>query len=199
MRCIFLNPVIPGSSQYRARDAIIPPSVPSAYETSMREHQFPMMQDDYYRSHDHLAYIGGNRQAAAAAHSMYIPPAMFNMPIPPPQHYGNQPPPPQGAGKSSFSQALLNSQASQDSSSQQPLTQSPLTQNTLTITQPTQPLSQSELSQDLLDDFKSQDMSLSQDLPYTMTTMTTMESGMESGMEATSKRPLLDYGHPLYY
>ena len=34
----------------------------------------------------------------------------------------------------------------------------------------------------MLEDFKSQDASLSQDLPYPM-----------------DKRPMLDYGHPLYY
>ena len=36
--------------------------------------------------------------------------------------------------------------------------------------------------QELLDDFKSQDAVLSQDMPY-----------------SAEKRPLLDYGHPLYY
>ena len=61
-----------------------------------------------------------------------------------------QAPPPQGAGKTSFSQAMLNSQASQDAN-QQPLTQHTLTQHTLTMTQPTQPLSQSELSQVTMD------------------------------------------------
>ena len=49
-----------------------------------------MMQEDYYRSHDHLGYIGGSRHSVAAAQGMYIPPAMFNMPLPPPHHYDNQ-------------------------------------------------------------------------------------------------------------
>lgn len=49
-----------------------------------------MHHNDYFRSHDHLGYIGGNRRAAAAAHAMYIPPAMFSMPIPPSHHYDNQ-------------------------------------------------------------------------------------------------------------
>ena len=39
--------------------------------------------------------------------------------------------------------------------------------------------------QDLLDDFKSQDATLSQDLAY--------------NTEVAVQRPLLDYNHPLYY
>ena len=66
----------------------------------------------------------------------------------------SQPPPPTqsksaaggGGGGGGISHALINSQASQDPSGSQPLTQ-PLTQPTLSMTQPTQPLSQSELSQ----------------------------------------------------
>ena len=41
--------------------------------------------DDYYCHHDHLGHIRGSREAALAAHSMYVPPAMFNLPLPP-QH-----------------------------------------------------------------------------------------------------------------
>ncbi|CAI8044417.1 Regulator of nonsense transcripts 1 [Geodia barretti] len=174
-----------GPAHFRPRD----PPPHTVYDHSMRDRHFPMMQDDYYRSHDHLGYIGGSRHAAAAAHSMFVPPAMFNMPLPPQQHYDNQPPPPAqsksaaggGGGGGGISHALINSQASQDPSGSQPLTQ-PLTQPTLSMTQPTQPLSQSELSQEMMDDFKSQDGALSQDLPYSI-----------------DKRPMLDYGHPLYY
>ena len=43
--------------------------------------------DDYFRSHDHLGYIGGDRNATVAAASMYVPQSMFGLPMPPPQHY----------------------------------------------------------------------------------------------------------------
>ena len=47
----------------------------------------PGFFDDYHLSHDHLGFIGGDRNATVAAHSMYVPPSMFNLPMPPPQHY----------------------------------------------------------------------------------------------------------------
>ena len=43
--------------------------------------------DDYHLSHDPLGLIGGDRNATVAAHSMYVPPSLFNFPMPPPQHY----------------------------------------------------------------------------------------------------------------
>jgi len=42
---------------------------------------------DYYRTHDPLNFIGGDQSATVAAHSMYVPPSMFNLPQPPSQHY----------------------------------------------------------------------------------------------------------------
>ena len=41
----------------------------------------PSFFDDYHLSHDQLGFIGGDRNATVAAHSM------FNLPMPPPQHY----------------------------------------------------------------------------------------------------------------
>ncbi len=42
---------------------------------------------DYYRTHDPLNFIGSDHSATVAAHSMYVPPSIFNLPQPPPQHY----------------------------------------------------------------------------------------------------------------
>ena len=47
----------------------------------------PGFFDDYHLSHDPLGFIGADRNATVAAHSMYVPPSMFNVPMPPPQHY----------------------------------------------------------------------------------------------------------------
>ena len=48
---------------------------------------FPVgFHDDYYRSHDHMGYIGADRNATIAAASMHVPQGMFLPPIPPPQH-----------------------------------------------------------------------------------------------------------------
>ena len=60
----------------------LPPSSPSL--PPIRPGPF---YDDYYRTHDHLGYIGADRNATVAAHSMYVPPSMFNLPMPPPHHY----------------------------------------------------------------------------------------------------------------
>ena len=43
--------------------------------------------NDYYHTHDPLGYIGTDRNTTVAAHSMYVPPSMFNVPQPPAQHY----------------------------------------------------------------------------------------------------------------
>ena len=58
------------------------------HTTCSRTHTDGFYSDpDYFRSHDHLGYIGADRNATIAATSMYIPPSMFNLPMPPPQHY----------------------------------------------------------------------------------------------------------------
>ena len=43
--------------------------------------------DDYYRSYDHMGYIGADRNATIAAASMHLPQSIFMPPMPPPQHY----------------------------------------------------------------------------------------------------------------
>lgn len=47
----------------------------------------PSFFEDYHLSHDPLGFIGADRNATVAAHSMCVPPSMFNIPMPPPQHY----------------------------------------------------------------------------------------------------------------
>ena len=47
----------------------------------------PSFFEDYHLSHDPLGFIGADRNATVAAHSMCVPPSMFNIPLPPPQHY----------------------------------------------------------------------------------------------------------------
>ena len=42
--------------------------------------------DEYYRSHDHMGYIGPDRNATIAAASMHLPQSLFMPPLPPPQH-----------------------------------------------------------------------------------------------------------------
>lgn len=142
--------------------------------------------DDYYRSHDHMGYIGADRNSAIAAASIHLPHSIFIPPVPPPQHFNQMIGTP---GKvDSFANNLLNSQASQDSSQQG---SQPLTQQNLTMSQPTQPLTQSELSQDIfVDEFSSQsDGILSQSSTY------------QNDDEADSRgpaRPLISYTHPMY-
>lgn len=54
------------------------------HTTCSRTHTDGFYSDpDYFRSHDHLGYIGADRNATIAATSMYIPPSMFNLPMPP--------------------------------------------------------------------------------------------------------------------
>ena len=48
------------------------------------------LDDEYYRSHDHISYIGPNRNAAIAAASMNLPHSLFMPPLPPPHCYNNQ-------------------------------------------------------------------------------------------------------------
>ncbi len=48
---------------------------------------FEPRANEYYQTHDHLGYIGADRNATVAAHNVYVPPSMFNLPQPPPQHY----------------------------------------------------------------------------------------------------------------
>ena len=120
--------------------------------------------NEYYRTHDHLGYIGADPNATVTAHNMFFPPSMFNLPPPPPHHYQVSPPHISGitllhhtptsqnaplSGKGSFAHGLMNSQASQEQVSSQGSVGSsqPLTQNlSLSMTPASQPLSQ-ELSQ----------------------------------------------------
>ena len=53
-------------------------------------HYYISLDDEYYRSHDHMSYIGADRNAAIAAASMNLPHSLFMPPAPPPQHYYNQ-------------------------------------------------------------------------------------------------------------
>ena len=52
-------------------------------------HYYISLDDEYYRSHDHMSYIGPDRNAAIAAASMNLPHSLFMPPAPPPQHYYN--------------------------------------------------------------------------------------------------------------
>ena len=38
---------------------------------------------EYYRTHDPLSFIGTDHSATVVAHSMYVPPSIFNLPQPP--------------------------------------------------------------------------------------------------------------------
>ena len=45
------------------------------------------LDDEYYRSHDHISDIGPNRNAIISAASMNLQHSLFMPPLPPPQHY----------------------------------------------------------------------------------------------------------------
>ena len=143
--------------------------------------------EDYYHSHDPMGYIGHERRAQSTAANMHIPLSMFVQPTPQQGYYRPQGGAMGGAGGEHsflFHQSMMNSQASQDGTASQPLTQSQLS-----MSQPSQPLSQTELTQDLFtyDELKSQpDTSLSQDSAY-----------HPEGSQPP-QRPLLDYSHPAY-
>ena len=47
------------------------------------------LDDEYYRSHDHISYIGPDHNAAISAASMNLQHSLFMPPLPPPQHYYN--------------------------------------------------------------------------------------------------------------
>ena len=71
-------------------DMIKDVSFDRAYTLSLSLHTHcivPRFIDDYHATHDPLSYIGTERNSIMAAHSTYVPPSLFNFPMPPPQHY----------------------------------------------------------------------------------------------------------------
>ncbi|XP_065905889.1 regulator of nonsense transcripts 1-like [Dysidea avara] len=158
----------PGASfmsrtMYSARDVMMPANV-TPYEMSNVDNNF---REEWFQSHDPMGFIGVDRNANTAAANMHIPLSMFVQPQAPPYY---------AAASGNSGSYVMNSQHNQDASQ-------PLTQTALSMSQPSQPLSQSELSQDpsYLGD-------LSQDSTY-------------HGEQSTAGnyfRHYLDYNHPAY-
>lgn len=163
---------------------------PPQYNYNHRYDTVGNFQEDYYHSHDPIGYIGHDRRSQTAAANMHIPLSVFVQPPAHPSFFGNVGSSSGGGvtggniGGSERSSLMyqMNSQASQEGTASQPLTQ-----NLLSMSQPSQPLSQSELSQDMfsLDDLRSQpDNTLSQD-----------SYQPESSQQ---QRPILEYTNPAY-
>jgi regulator of nonsense transcripts 1 len=80
---------VPGSN------SLIPRATFSAKEMMMGPPREPYhmtdthmnFNDDYYRTHDHMGYIGVDRNAVLAGATMHLPHSLFIPPPPTPQHY----------------------------------------------------------------------------------------------------------------